>query len=111
MDILIGEPLSGVAFVQDYVEFLFDGRIVRALTSPSVTLGDTVHEFPNPGSRDAFCSLIGRVVEEITVERDDAITILLSEGASVSIPLSSEHRSGPEAAHFVSGLNRPIQVW
>ncbi len=106
-----GEPLSGVAFVHDYVEFHFDGKIVRALTMPTVTRGNARLTFPEAGSRDAFCSLIGLIVEEVMIKADIEIVIVFSGGAIVRIPLAVEERSGPEAAHFVPGLNQPIAVW
>lgn len=111
IDVLIGEPLSGVAFVQDYVEFHFDGRILRALTFPSISIAGESHEFPQVGSRDAMCCLIGRVVEEVAVEENKEIAIHLSGGALVSVPLGRAQRHGPEAAHFVPGMNLPIEVW
>jgi len=107
---IVGEPLSGVAFIQDYVEFHFDGKIVRSLTNPTVDFGNTQHTFPEPGSRDALCSLIGLVVERVAVEEDE-IEIALSREVCIHIQLRAELRSGPEAAHYVPGPNQPIAVW
>ena len=45
-DILIGEQLSAVSFVQDYVEFHFDGPVLRALTNPIGTTPEAVVQFP-----------------------------------------------------------------
>jgi len=111
IEAITGEPLSGVAFVQDYVEFHFDGKVVRALTMPRVVLRCERHTFPETGSRDALCSLIGRVVERVSVRDDDAIDITFSGEALVHIPLKVDERSGPEAAHYVPGPNQPIVVW
>ena len=108
---LVGEPLSGVAFVQDYVEFHFDGSVVRSLTMPTVTVGSALHIFPQPGSRDALCSLIGLVVEEIRVKENDEIEIVFGGEGHIRIPLKDELKNGPEAAHFVPGPNQPIAVW
>ena len=105
------EPLSGVAFVHDYVEFHFDGKIVRSLTKPMVTLASAPHTFPDAGSRDALCSLIGCTVEDVKVQDGVAIGITFAGGARVRIPLADEERHGPEAAHYVPGLNQPIVVW
>jgi len=111
LDTLKGEPLSGVAFVQDYVEFHFDGKILRSLTPPSVTLKGVTFTFPQQGSRDALASLIGRVVDRIEVHSDDRIQLVFEDGSVLRVPLGSENRTGPEAAHFVPGEDLPIEVW
>jgi hypothetical protein len=108
---LIGEQLSGVAFVQDYVEFHYDGKILRSLAAPSVTIAGDSSTFPQRGSRDAFCSLIGHIVEGIRVEEGDRIEVKFAENAVITVPLGPSARTGPEAAHFVPGENQPIEVW
>ena len=108
---IVGESLSGVAFVHDYVEFCFDDKIVRSLTTPIVIVGSVRHCFPEIGTRDALCFLIGRIVEGIRVREDVDIEIAFSGGARVQIPLAYEERTGPEAAHYVPGINQPVVVW
>jgi len=49
---LAGEELSAVSFVRDYVEFHFDGPVLRALTNPRVEIDGETISFPEPGSRD-----------------------------------------------------------
>jgi hypothetical protein len=108
---LKGEPLSGVAFVQDYVEFHFDGKILRALTRASVTSTSGTFTFPNQGSRDAFCLLIGHAVEHVDVREEERIEVVFDDQSVLRVPLASAERTGPEAAHFVPGENLPIDVW
>jgi hypothetical protein len=108
---LAGEPLSGVAFVQDYVEFHYDGMILRSFTAASIILAGRRFTFPQQGSRDAFCSLIGRVVEKVEIKENNCIDIAFGKDAKLTIPLGLSARSGPEAAHFVPGENQPIEVW
>jgi len=111
LNALLGEQLSGVAFVQDYVEFHYDGKILRSLAPPSVSLAGDSSAFPHRGSRDALCSLIGRTVERIQVEEGDRIEVRFAGDATITIPLNASARTGPEAAHFVPGENRPMEVW
>jgi hypothetical protein len=108
---IVGEPLSAVAFVQDYVEFYFDGRILRALTNASLTSGGVTWTFPEQGSRDAFCRLIGHSVRRVDVEDGQKIEVVFTDGATLLIPLDASALSGPEGAHFVPGENQPIDVW
>jgi hypothetical protein len=57
---LIGEELSAIYFARDYVELSFDGPVVRSLTTPTVHVDGYRHQFPDAGSRDALCEIIGR---------------------------------------------------
>lgn len=111
IDGLEGEPLSGVAFVQDYVEFHFDGRILRALMRSSVTLNRGTFSFPDEGSRDAYCSLIGRTVTHVDVREGDRIELVFDDRSTLRVFLDPSDGSGLEAAHFVPGKDLPIEVW
>lgn len=108
---IIGEPLSGIAFVQDYVELHYDGRILRALANPSIVVNGNRYHFPDQGSRDALCLLIGNVVEDVFVEEGSSISVCFADGAVVVIPLDIASQTGPEAAHYVPGIDQPIEVW
>jgi hypothetical protein len=96
---LIGCELGTVAFVRDYVEFIFDGPVLRSLAPPVVTVGGRRHEFPQVGSRDVLCELIGRIVEDAT-ELSDRLSVSFTGDALVEIPRYSKD-AGPEVAHFV----------
>lgn len=115
---LTGEPLSAVAFVQDYVEFHFDGKILRSLTAPLLQLGKESFQFPMPGSRDGFCSLIGQKLTSFTADQHEMstdgsrITLNFESGAVLTIPLDRKSRRGPEAAHFcLSENDQAMEVW
>ena len=108
---VIGQALSAVAFVHDYVELHFDGKILRALAAPLVRTASGVFTFPAPGSRDALCGLIGKYVVDVVIQEDSEIEVRFDENTCVQVPLSAEARVGPEAAHFVPGANEPIEVW
>ncbi len=107
---LVGEQLNGVCFVMDYVEFTFNGPILRALTPPVVRTACRDLSFGEPGSFEALYSLIGAQVSRV-IESDDELGLIFEDGRQVIIPLRDELRSGPEAAHFVPGPDAPIVVW
>ncbi|WP_051866349.1 hypothetical protein [Streptosporangium roseum] len=96
---LVGEELNIVAFVMDYVEFHFNGPKLTALTDPRVQMSSQVWTFPQPGSRDALCNLIGRTVQAVSIKTDEHILLNFGE-AILTIPLNENSRHGPEAAHF-----------
>jgi len=108
---LLGEEISAVCFVRDYVEFHFDGAILRSLSNPIILIQGVEHRFPEPGSRDALCKLIGSTVGDVTVEESQALKVTTTDGSKITIPLDNSHLRGSEAMHFVPYLNGPIQVW
>ena len=105
------QHVSAVAFVQDYVEFHFDGKILRSLSEPVVSMGRLSWRFPAVGARDALCTLIGKPVADVHVFEGDRIELDFGGGTLLAIPLSESARTGEEAAHYVSGENGPIEVW
>jgi hypothetical protein len=108
---LVGEEISAVCFVRDYVEFHFDGPVLRSLTNPTVVDHGVRHLFPESGSRDALCRLIGSTVRAIGVEEERVLTLTTVDEREIRIPLDAKNRRGPEAMHFVPQLDGPIQVW
>lgn len=104
---LSGWEVSGVAFVRDYVEFHFDGPILRALSQPSLAVrGETV-AFPAPGSRDALCSLIGREVMSASDESEQLVVTF--HDRVLLVPKASES-AGAEVAHLVPIANGKLDV-
>ena len=99
---LVGEELNAVSFVMDYVEFHFNGPVLRALSNPTVSIGDAKARFPEPGSRDLLCELIRREVEAVSHAPADGIELTLAGGARLRVPLDRASYIGPEAAHFVT---------
>jgi len=108
---LIGEEVNAVCFVMDYVELHFNGPILRSLTSMEVTHNGRRWILPEPGSRDALCSVIGAKLTAIDIDDERSAILRFDSGHVIVIPLTEEARAGPEAMHFVPGPNQPIQVW
>jgi hypothetical protein len=108
---LVGEQLSAVSFVQDYVEFHFDGPVIRALTNPIVATATGRVQVPAPGSRDALCSLIAQRVNGVEHEDNIQLRLNFGVGESLTIPLDEASHLGPEAMHFQSSPTGPVQVW
>ena len=107
---LVGEELNIVSFVMDYVEFHFNGPVLRALTNPIVELNGGRWQFPSEGSRDALCALIGREVEVAVHRSHDRIELRLGQHATLTIPLDDASYVGPEAAHFMPS-DAPMMVY
>ncbi len=109
LDSLVGEQLSAVCFVMDYVEFHFDGHIVRALNNPHAYLPASRVSFPESGSRDALCMFIGAVVASVAFEENVALRLSFGERGELVVPLDAAATRGPEALHWCP-LGGPMQV-
>jgi hypothetical protein len=101
---LQGLQLAGVAFVRDYVELLFDGPILRCYAPPEVVLGGRCVRFPEDGSRDALCELIGADVAAVRLG-EDSLSIELGGNRQVRVEFTSAWEMGRDAAEFVPLLD------
>lgn len=108
---LIGEQISAVAFVCDYVEFHFNGPIIRSEAKPCIKVFGTEFAFPENGSRDALCRVIGSTVHSINLEENHFCELTTSNGCKIIIPLDTKALPGGESMHFVPKIGGPIQVW
>jgi hypothetical protein len=68
---ITGRSLSAVVFVQDYVQFQFDGPCLTA-RNPPVFRADAGVLLPgNAGYRDGLCSTIGFEVASVRVTHEE----------------------------------------
>ena len=100
LQIIVGEKLSSVTFVMDYVQLGFDGPLLTAYSGPEVSFGGKVFAWGEPGFRDVLCDRIGAIVRQAEAVDDDAIRISLGDGGLISISLKPEDYDGPEAAEL-----------
>lgn len=108
---LVGGRISAVCFVADYLELHFHGPVLRALVAAIVETPSAVFVFPEAGSREAMCGLIGAAVLDVIVDDDRLIQLHCDNGLIFTIPFDIAFSAGSEAAHFVTGRNRSIAVW
>jgi len=107
-DFLVGLELSGVSFVRDYIEFLFDGPVLRVMSEPEARLAQQSGTFPNSPFRDVACALIGSTISGTGEERN-ALIISFDTGGTIRVPLFSED-AGPEVVHFVPWADGALDV-
>jgi len=103
LDAIIGEQLSSVEFVQDYVQLHFDGPYLIAFTWPVVEVQDKIFSSGAPQYRDALCERIARKVLTATLVEDDSVKIGFDDGAIIRISLRHEDRTGPDAVLYRAG--------
>ena len=108
-ELLAGEQLSSVIFVQDYLQVDFDGNVFTAFVFPNVTINDTVFDFQKKGYRDALCSLIAAIVADIVLAEGAELTIVFSNGNKLVFLIA------PEATKYekliFTSQNRSDYIW
>lgn len=101
----VGEQLSAVSFVQDYVELHFDGPLIRCLVRPVVEFVDGVKkQFGSDGYRDDLCGYIGTFLDRAELDVERELRLTFTSGNSLVVPLDDAGREGqPEALHIQFG--------
>jgi len=105
---LVGEQLSSVEFVADYVQLWFNGPCLTAHTPPTVSSDGNNLAWGDLRYRDALCEQIGRSVERTLVDAEQ-VAIVFDNGASVSISLREEDYRSSEALEF--WIDRKDRTW
>lgn len=90
---LIGEELSAVVFIRDYVQLQFDGPGLTAVSDPKVIVDGRTYQVTAPGYRDALCERIGHTVNQAQVIEGEEIRIDFDDGsANLRVSKSGELR-------------------
>ncbi len=105
IDRIIGEELTSVEFVQDYVQLRFHRPTLTLFSWPVVRIAGEAFRFGEAGYRDRLCERIGRKVVAASFREDDAIRITFDDGAEFNVSLKLEDREGPETGYFTLGKN------
>ena len=108
---LVGEQISAVCFVMDYVEIHFNGMILRCVADPLVWVDGRDFMFPGEGSRDALCSLINNEVSRIELVEGSHCKLGTDRGHLLTVPLDENSKRGHESMHFLPYMDGPLQVW
>jgi len=101
MSELIGRDLSSVEFVQDYMQFHFDGSHLSTLTLPSVRTEFGILILGQLGYRDALCELIGKNVTAVSVTSEE-LSVFFNNGESITVSLRDNDYRGPEAINYIA---------
>ena len=105
---LVGETLSEVRFVMDYIQLGFSGPLLTCYSCPIIYLGQTTLVFPNAGSRDAMCAFIAQRQGGLILEENREIRLTFEIGAIV-IPLDLQNRKFGDGAEFLPEIGQPIR--
>jgi hypothetical protein len=107
---IIGQQLSAIVFIMDYVQLQFGGLrpMLTAITLPTVEVDNGIFGPHSSGYRDRLCDRITKYVRMATVNEREAIRIEFDDGAVFAISLKSTDYRTAEAAIFDNG---PDNYW
>jgi hypothetical protein len=98
---LIGDELSGVTFVRDYIQLQFDPPPIMNILTPMIieSSGSQIAQsdvaFPN-----AIISQIGKLVSDLEYDPENYLRIVFSDSSKITISLKQQDYVGPEAIIF-----------
>ena len=100
-DQLLGEDLSGIVFVRDYLQLQFNPPPqINVYSSHVVVLADgRSAKFGEEAFAILALNLIGKFVKEVKVD-EKSFRILFADASEILISLRPEHYQGPEAVDF-----------
>lgn len=107
-DVLIGEKLSSVTFVMDYLQIDFDGNRFTFNIWPLITVDNVGYKFGDALYRDMLCSLIARIVSKVTLVENEKIVIEFGSKDNLYLLLDANEKEiiNPEIAHFTDAKGR-----
>ncbi|MBI3649415.1 MAG: hypothetical protein HY231_00010 [Acidobacteria bacterium] len=100
---IVGEKLSAVTFVQDYVQLHFDGPTLTLLNWPVVEVGESHVQFGMEGYRDKLCEQIGKQVLTASVAEEQEVRIEFTDRSFLFIALEPDDCRTAETVIFNNG--------
>jgi hypothetical protein len=107
---IVGEQLSGVTFVMDYLQLQFNPPPIITVYTPLTIICDGMSfTWGDDQFRNKLCEQITKIVKSVEVYDEKAFQILFEDGSEISISLKPEDYVGPEAINFW-GKNKQWEV-
>ncbi len=102
MDIsgIIGQELTAVEFVQDYLQLRFDGPLLTLFVWPDVFREEGSYAYGEPEFRNVLCAQLAGNVTAATLEENEAIEIEFENGVILRASLREEDLDVPETGQF-----------
>ncbi len=104
---LIGEDLSGVTFVRDYLQLQFNPPpSLNAYTPVTVHCGQEVATFGDASFPNLLIGQLNKFVRRVDLVPDVALTLIFDDGSSISISLLPADYVGAEAVNLFCKNNK-----
>jgi len=99
---IVGEQLSGVTFVMDYLQLQFNPPpTINAYTPVTVSLAGKTCVSGDDQFRNRLCDQITKIVKSVAIKEEEAFLITFEDGSMISISLKPSDYVGPEAMEFI----------
>ncbi len=109
---VVGEYLSSVNFVMDYLQLDFCGYGFTMNIWPTITIENRTLAYSDGGYKDALCSLIGETAKEVDEYWDTGLRLRFKNGSSIDLSLRVERDfPSPEVATFHNPTNGFAIIW
>lgn len=102
-EILIGEQLSALTFVMDYLQLHFDGPLFTVFKWPEITLYGSVYRMGDIQYRDFLCHFIGKKVNDVSINDDRQIDLYFESCSRITIFMTQPEDLLPESVVFDYG--------
>lgn len=100
LQLIIGEQLSSVEFVQNYIQLRFDGPVLTVISYPVVKASGKAFLWGEPGFRDEICKRISIKVVRASITPKQSVEIGFEDGSTIEISTRSEDYRAAEAVKF-----------
>ena len=98
---LLGEDLSGVTFVRDYLQLQFNPPpMLNAYTPVTVRCGEDTATFGEKTFPNLLLAQLNKLVRNVEFLPDEALDIIFEDGSSISVSLRPADYVGPEAINL-----------
>jgi len=104
---LVGEQLSSVEFVMDYIQLGFDGQFFQVLCPLHIHVGESIVRPEDDSFRNVLCGIIGQIVHSVDI--GDAAVIIRFEHCRIDLLYGSDD-SGRETLNYTN-RDRVFQVF
>ena len=94
---LIGEKLSSVTFVVDYLQLSFDGPTISVYNPITIKNGNIATRFRDDEFKNQICLLIAKVVKQVTLSEKESLSVFFEDDSQIHISLKESDYTGPEA--------------
>jgi len=84
---IIGEQLSSVEFVQDYLQLHFDGNTLAFYEWPEINLQTLRYQVGDMNYRNALCKLISHKIIKIDLLENDRVEFFFEEDSCIKLNL------------------------
>jgi hypothetical protein len=97
---IVGQELTAVEFVQDYLQLRFEGPLLTLFVWPDVFREEGSYAYGEPEFRNVLCAQLTGNVTAATLEENEALEIEFENGVIVRASLREEDLDVPQAGQF-----------